>query len=123
MSGFATLNGVNAARNTGLTAGKRVQPQQYTVQPQAPVTTAVLPGVGGTGMMGTGVRPGGGMLGTNYNHVDPNIQAQFDAQARANDHGVRPAQPPQPQYAAPAAPQFDPNDPRNAALAGYMNGT
>lgn len=102
---FSSINGINASRMGGLGGTRRppLQPQQQAM-PQAPTMPQ------GTGMMGSQpyaqparaglagtMATGGGMTG-----VQPG-------------HAGRPLQ-------GPAPLQFDPNDPENAALAGYMNG-
>ncbi len=82
----------------------------------------------GTGMMGTTpegrsmagyVPPANGPSGRG-----PVAQVPYGGMAanapRGPGDGVRMPMPQQ-QLPMPAQPQFDPNDPRNAALAGYMN--
>lgn len=124
MSSFATMNSLQAARTGGLAGTRRaalqpapqpVQNQQQPLQPgQAPwgqeagtpVTNGPInraPSGGGAGMMGTAAQGINGMVAARQGTgVNPGVQ--------------------QPPLQGPAPIQFDPNDPRNAALAGYMSG-
>lgn len=107
---FSTLNGINAARQVtggGLAGTRRApiaapQPQAWappvhSINPQAQVS--------------------GGMMGTAQQHIQ-------GMQPMGPQQGVQVGQRgQQAQLGAPPPPlNFDPNDPANAALAGYMNG-
>ena len=125
MNRFATMNGVNAARAAAPVAQSRPQPMSGGMQGTnmtpndpnyqpsygnaLPGTTAAQPPPGppppppGAGAHLAG-NINGGMMGTR-----PNVDLR---QVGADPAG------PVPQGAPP--PGFDPNDPNNAALAGYM---
>lgn len=105
MSNFSTMNGINQTRaatggGLGGSAPRRVHAGMMGSIPGAPLAPH-----GGFAQ----AAPQGGRA--QYMPQSPNA-------------GVR-MPPPVQQSAVPqqAPPQFDPNDPRNAALAGYMNGT
>lgn len=107
---WSTMNGVNRSRIGAVNRG-----MQGT---QPPVV----------GMMGT-TATGGPQAAPEYNpgarggYAQPMAPGgQAAAMPRGPNDGVRMPMPQQPQqFQPPAQPQFDPNDPRNAALAGYMN--
>jgi hypothetical protein len=107
---FSTMNGINAARTGGLEGTRRLplagqQPLPGTPLPQPQAGTYAQPQNPRQGLMGTApALAGSGM----YASAQPQT-------------GIQPGRPPAPYQASPG-PQFDPNDPRNAALAGYMNG-
>lgn len=119
---FASMNGITQTRNA--LANKRRMGMAGTEQAQQP----------GAGMMGTSPQPYA--LSQYGGFVNPPQQPQQPQQGRQMasagpvaaagftqdpNSGSRAGMqmPPQPQQAGP---QFDPNDPQNAALAGYMNG-
>lgn len=119
MNRFSTMNGVTAARaQSGGMQG--TTPTPVHPSPQQPMGRQA-PGVyAGGGQSAVSYAPsyqlapgGGGMMGT-MPHADLSFQGQTEGS------GVQPGQrgPNVPQAAPP--PAFDPNDPNNAALAGYM---
>ncbi len=112
---WATMNGINQTRsalgrNSSATAGAGMQ----STQP-APVQ----------GMMGTSPNVPSAAIGAGATPTNSvNSAGGMEPRARPNvNQGVAP--PPlartMPQMPVPQGPAFDPNDPRNAALAGYMN--
>ena len=127
MNRFATMNNVNAARAQsggmqGTTSHARspvapvAQPNPYTQPGQqgSTVSSASDPGPGQAyaGASATAM-PGMGMMGTH-----PNADLRYEG--ATDGSGVQPgARAPQVPQGAPP-PGFDPNDPNNAALAGYM---
>lgn len=110
------MNGIRASRMAAA-----VKPTQQNPTPPGgfPATSN-----GGTGMMGTQSAATAG----------PGMQSQVGLQSHAPAYNPQYPPPPAPTpggvRAIAAAPplqgpppaQFDPNDPANAALAGYMNG-
>lgn len=109
MSDFATMNGVNRTR------------------------AAIGGGLGGSqrrpvvGMMGSQQSPYGQAMGQqNGAQMETSAAPALGAYRPMNpaNQGTRIPQQPTPSAVPQQAPvSFDPNDPRNAALAGYMNGT
>lgn len=126
MSSFSSMNGINQTRNA-LANNKKRMGMAGTEQAAPP----------GAGMMGTSPQPYalsqyGGFV--NKPQQPQMAQAQGSSTMASptgnygmsrfvqDDAGGSKAGMQGPQFQAPSAPQFDPNDPRNAALAGYMNG-
>lgn len=123
---FSTMNGIRAARTAG---AARPQTQQ-NMGGQIPMPAGMPPSL--TPRPATPL-PGTGMMGTHaaaFQGMQAPPAANGFAQEKVNhaaymaprpDTGVRPGVQ-GPQLQGPAPTQFDPNDPENAALAGYMNG-
>ena len=124
---FSTMNGLQAARTGGLSGTRRapIQAQQQPLQnPVDPGAVYDPTNRGGTGQMGQFTSPErtrfqrNGLMGT------PSMVGQGMGMPAAMPRtGVAAPAPPTPSAVPQQAPvQFDPRDPRNAALAGYMNG-
>lgn len=109
---FSTMNGINQSRQQAMAPKPQVQQQAVPYgHPQAPMQAV--------GMMGTQAHPGYQSAGVGPR---PNMQ-QYQPLAQADAHGVNPGTPVPSAVPQQSPFQFDPNDPKNAALSGYMNGT
>lgn len=136
--GFATMNGVNAARGMQNTKPNGPATFQQAYQPQAggvgnPYQAPAAQSAMGSsytaqgGMMGTGRGPQGGGAQQSSMYAPMHVGAVGAASngqntsGNANGHGVVAGQT-MPSAVGPEQqmPPFDPNDPNNAALAGYM---
>ncbi len=122
MSGFSTMNGVNAAAG-GLSGTRRAALQPPA--PKPPLTGGFYPSPDAYGMghASTPLYTRAGLAGTQMAAGDTSNSSYGMSPYRdIVPGGVKPGREWRTPLAGPEPIQFDPNDPNNAALAGYMNG-
>ncbi len=122
---FSTMNGINAA--SGGLSGTRRAPirQPVTWSPEGPAGShgPTMPTSAAPPAADTHLYTRAGLAGTQMAGGDTSNSSYGMSPYRdIVPGGVKPGREWRTPLAGPEPIQFDPNDPNNAALAGYMNG-